>query len=467
MSDKNKVSNKRVDNRGRILREGENQRSDGRYMYAMTDPVTGERKYIYSWKLEKNDKMPAGKKSDKSLREKIAEIQVKRFVGVSVDGNGLTVVELVERYLSTKRNVRPSTRAGYQTVKNWLANDPFGKKRIDKVNVDIAKQWLISLQTEHGKSFSSIHSIRGVVKPAFDYAVQSDFLFKNPFKFPLVDILVDDSVKREAVSREDEHRFLEFIKSDDHFKQYYDAILILFRTGLRIGELCGLTLSDIDLDKREININHQLQYNAGGGKEVFYGVGQNNYVEVKFRPTKKSKRIHKDRNIEDSNRNARDTKTEAGNRVLPMSDEVYEAFKRVVVNRKAPVKEEIIDGFTGFLFLDARGKATVGYYWEHKFQQIIEKHNKLYKDELPKITPHMCRHTYCTRLAGNHVSVQTIKYLMGHSDIGTSMRYTHTDKEDVERDLKRAEALADIERIKEEQKQSESKCRIIDFDKLA
>ena len=83
------------------------------------------------------------------------------------------------------------------------------------------------------------------------------------------------------------------------------------------------------------------------------------------------------------------------------------------------------------------------------------------------ISAFLCRHTYCTRLAGNHVSVQTIKYLMGHSDIGTSMRHTHTNKEDVERYLRRAEALADIERIKEEQKQKEGKCTIIDFDKLA
>lgn len=466
MADKNKVSNKRVDNRGRILKEGENQRSDGRYMYATVDPVTGERKYIYSWRLDKNDKTPAGKKPDKSLREKIAEFNAKRFVGVSVDGGGLTVKELVEHYLATKRKVRPSTRAGYTTVMNWLEKDPFSKNRIDKVNTDMAKNWLIALQEEHGKSFSSIHSIRGVVRPAFQYAVESDYIFKNPFNFKLADILVDDSVAREAVSKEDERRLLKFIKEDEHFKKYYDAILILFRTGLRIGELCGLTLSDIDLDKREININHQLQYSPKAGKGILFGVRQNDYEEVKFR-VQKRKKTHKERNIDDSNRNAGDTKTKAGNRIIPMSDEVYEAFKRVVVNRKAPVKEEIIDGFTGFLFLDDRGKATVGYYWEHKFKQIIEKHNKIYKDELPKITPHMCRHTYCTRLAGNGVSVITIKYLMGHSDIGTSMRYTHTDKEDAEKELKRIEAMREIERIKEEEKQRESECRIIDFNKLA
>ena len=76
-------SNKRKDSKGRILREGESQRPDGRYMYAVVDPVTKERKYIYSWKLERHDPTPKGKRIDKSLREKISELQVKDFVGVS------------------------------------------------------------------------------------------------------------------------------------------------------------------------------------------------------------------------------------------------------------------------------------------------------------------------------------------------------------------------------------------------
>ena len=448
MAGKNK-SNRRVDNKGRILKDNEMQRTDGRYMYGVTDPVTGKRKFLYSWKLEAHDKMPAGKKPDKSLREKIAELQVKQFIGVSVDGAGLTVRELVDRYINTKRNVRPSTINGYRTVQNWLAKDPFGNKRIDKINTDKAKQWLISLQTEHGKSFSSIHSIRGVVKPAFDYAVQADYIFKNPFKFELAGVLVDDSVKREAVSKADEKRFLEFIRSDPHFSRYYDGILILFKTGLRIGELCGLTLNDVDLDKREINVNHQLQYNSGAGKGIFYGVGQNDYEEVKFRT---------------GNKDARDTKTKSGHRVLPMSDEVYEAFKHAIETRKAPDIEEVIGEYSGFIFLDDKGKAMVGYQWEKKFKYIIEKHNKIYKDELPKITPHMCRHTYCTRLASNHVSVQTIKYLMGHNDIQTSMRYTHMDKEDVERDLRRAEVIAELERNKNEQRTDRDKGKIINLD---
>ena len=106
------------------------------------------------------------------------------------------------------------------------------------------------------------------------------------------------------------------------------------------------------------------------------------------------------------------TKTEAGTRVLPMSDEVYAAFKRVVQNRKKPKVEEMIDGYTGFLFLDKRGKPMMPYQWEKRFQHVVEKYNRIYRVQLPKITPHVCRHTFCTNAAKRGISVETLKYLM-------------------------------------------------------
>lgn len=190
-----------------------------------------------------------------------------------------------------------------------------------------------------------------------------------------------------------------------------NGMFILFRTGLRIGEFCGLTLKDIDLERRTINVNHQLQYVGNRGK----------YIEK--------------------------TKTEAGTRVLPMSDEVYAAFKRVVQNRKKPKVEEMIDGYTGFLFLDKRGKPMMPYQWEKRFQHVVEKYNRIYRVQLPKITPHVCRHTFCTNAAKRGISVETLKYLMGHTDISvTSNVYTHLKLEDAQREMER------LERIEKEMK---------------
>ncbi len=73
----------------------------------------------------------------------------------------------------TKTGVRHSTKTGYKTVTNLLENDPFGKRKIRSVKISDAKPWLISLQ-DKGKSYSSIHTIRGVLRPAFQMAADDD-----------------------------------------------------------------------------------------------------------------------------------------------------------------------------------------------------------------------------------------------------------------------------------------------------
>ena len=394
-------------------------------MYAYKDPTTGRRMYIYSWKLERNDKTPAGKKIDLSLREKEKLIEKDLRDGISYKAGGVTVLELVERYISLKTKVRPTTRAGYKTVVNVLKADPFGQKKIANIKTSEAKMWLIELQ-DGGRSYSSIHSIRGVVRPAFEMAVEDDLLRKNPFDFELATVLINDSVKRDALTAKQERDFLKFIKEDEYFNQFHDGMFILFKTGLRISELCGLTIRDIDLQERTIDINKQLQYT--GGKKA--------YVEQ--------------------------TKTTAGTRVLPMSDEVYEAFKRIISSRKKPKVEQMIDGVSGFLFLDDKGKPMLAYQWEKKFQHSVEKYNKIYKVELPKITPHICRHTYCTNMAKSGIAVKTLQYLMGHADIATTLNvYTHLKLEDakdeleqmkVREQLKKEMALVDMENAKRELK---------------
>ena len=62
------MSEKRKDSKGRVLRNGESQRPDGKYMFRYTD-AKGVRRYVYSWKLVDTDKVPAGKKCEESLRE--------------------------------------------------------------------------------------------------------------------------------------------------------------------------------------------------------------------------------------------------------------------------------------------------------------------------------------------------------------------------------------------------------------
>lgn len=349
MSERNR-NQKRRDKKGRILRNGESQRADGRYAFVYTD-CFGKQKFLYSWKLESTDPLPAGRRPCQSLREKEKAILKDIYDGITSYGDNLTVFELVKKYIGQKTGIRHNTEANYNFVINIIKKEEFGAKRIDKVKLSDAKAWLIKLQAD-GRGYSTIHSVRGVVRPAFQMAVDDDLIRKNPFEFQLCTVVVNDSVTREAITRKQERKFLEFIKNDEHYKRYYDGMFILFKTGLRISEFCGLTLSDIDFEEKQISVNHQLQRTRGM-----------KYI------------------IEN-------TKTSSGTRIIPMTEEVHECFKRIVENRKKPKKEPVIDGYKGFLFLDKKDMPEVALHWEKHFKWALAKHNRIYKEQLPKITPH-------------------------------------------------------------------------------
>ena len=395
------MSEVRRDNKGRKLFNGESQRKDGKYEYKYQD-AWGKRKTVYSWKLTPTDRVPAGKRDDISLREKIKQIQKDLNSNITPDGGNFTVLELVEKYISQKTGVRHNTRSNYKFVVNVIKKEAFGQKRIDKIKVSDAKEWLIKMQQIDGRGYSSIHTIRGVVRPAFLMAVDDDLLVKNPFEFQLNTVVVNDSVTREAITRQQERDFLEFVKNDKHFCKYYDGIYILFKTGLRISEFVGLTKKNLDFENNRIIVDHQ------------------------FQRTRDMKYI-----IED-------TKTESGERMVPMTPEVKEAFQRILANRKNPKVEPMVDGYSGFLFLDKNGRPMVALHWEKYFQHIREKYNKIYRIQMPKVTPHVCRHTFCSNMAKSGMNPKTLQYIMGHSDISVTLNtYTHLNYDDAEEEMQK------------------------------
>ena len=394
------MSEIRRDNKGRKLATGESQDKDGRYRYKYNDSF-GKRKSVYSWRLTESDPYPKGKRKDISLREKEKEVEKALRNAVATSGGNMTVLELVQKYISQKRGVKHNTQANYNFVINVIKKEDFGAKRIDTIKLSDAKTWLIKLQDD-GRGYSSIHSIRGVVRPAFQMAVDDDLINKNPFEFQLATVVVNDSVTREAITRKQQREFLRFVKEDKHFCKYYDGIYILFHTGLRVSEFVGLTINDIEFDKERIKVDHQLQRTRNMKYEILT------------------------------------PKTEKGERYVPMKEDVADCFRRIIQNRKHPKIEPMIDGYSGFLFLDKNDMPMVALHWEKYFQHIREKYNSIYKVQMPCITPHVCRHTFCSNMAKSGMNPKTLQYIMGHSDIGVTLNtYTHLQFEDALVEMKK------------------------------
>ena len=101
-----------------------------------------------------------------------------------------------------------------------------------------------------------------------------------------------------------------------------------------------------------------------------------------------------------------------------------------------------IDGYTGFLFLDKDGMPLVSMHWEHRFNHMVSRYNEIYKVQMPNITPHVCRHTYCSNMAKSGMNPKTLQYLMVHSDIAVTLNvYTHVGLEDAEKELQKMQGL--------------------------
>lgn len=387
------MSEKRKDKKGRLLKTGESQRADGSYMYRYTN-LRGKRQSIYAPTLEE-------------LREKERVIEYDLHDGIDYAAGEITLLELAKRYTSQKKNVRYNTKVGYNFVLNLLEKEDFAYRQIKTIKPSEAKAFFIKLN-EDGRSYSTITTVRGVVKPAFDMAVEDDIIRRNPFAFRVVDVVPNDAVARKALTTEEKGRFLAFLQEDQCGKRYYDEVLILLGTGLRISELCGLTKADVDFQHRRIRVERQLTRT----RNCEY------YIEK--------------------------TKTESGERYIPMqNDEVFQAFQRVIAKRKTPKMEYMIDGYTGFLFLDKDGKPKVAGHLEHAMKRLVDRYNKTHEDKLPSITPHVLRHTFCTEMAVAGLDVKSLQYLMGHSDAYTTMNiYTHSSYETAQNALAQIAANA-------------------------
>ena len=382
------MAERRKDSKNRVLRNGESQRKDGTYMYRYTD-VRGKRVCVYARTLE-------------DLRVKEQTIQKELNDGIDYAAGEIIVLDLLKRYIATKTGVRYNTKVGYQFVLNLVSKESFGCLKIRDIKPSDAKQWFIKLYQD-GRRYSTITSVRGVLRPAFEMAVEDDIIRRNPFSFQITDVVPNDSKTRQAISGEVKERFLTFIRESRHYSQYYDEIIILLGTGMRVSELYGLTRADLDFEARRIKVERQLTRT----RHCEY------YVEK--------------------------PKTASGERYIPMTDEVYRAFQNAVQRRKQPKVELLIDGHTGFLFLDKDGKPKVAMYLEHVMKRIVDRYNDAHEDKLPSITPHVLRHTFCTEMANSGIDLKSLQYLMGHSDAGVTLNvYTHASYEAAENAMRKA-----------------------------
>lgn len=375
---------RRKDNKGRLLKTGESQRKDGRYAYKYQDK-NGKSKFLYSWRLTDTDPIPKGKRFCRSLRDLERDLQRDLMDGIDSSGKKMLLWQLYEKHNALKPNVRQSTETGRKYLMDILKSDTLGNMPIESIKPSDTKEWAIRMK-KNGYSYQTINNYKRSLKACFYTAINDDLVRKNPFNWNLSDVLEDDTEHKTALTDEQVNTLLSFVQMDMVYQKYYNAIVVLLHTGLRISELCGLTTSDIDFEKGFIQVNHQINYDKGK-----YSINE--------------------------------PKTDSGIREIPMLEPVRKALMDEIKGR-IDVQQILIDGYSDFVFLNQKSLPMYAHCYSNAFSSLIKKYNKYHKgDELPLITPHTLRHTFCTNMANKKMTPNTLQYVMGHKNITMTLGY--------------------------------------------
>ena len=382
----------RKDLRGRSLRKGEVQRaSDKRYMYTYTDPL-GRRKFIYA-----NDLTQLREKEEKLLKDQLDGLDIY------VAGKA-TLNETFDRYISTKYNLRESTRSSYLYTYDHYVRNTFGLKRIAEIKYSDVLQFYYHLLNQQGISLGTLDSVHCLLHPTFQLAVRDEIIRKNPTDGVMKEISRESGKNRgvrHALTIEQQRCFMEYIANHPIYYHWWPMFTILLGTGCRIGEALGLRWQDLDFKKRVISINHSLVYYPANGS--------NKCVLRVSLP-----------------------KTDAGIRTIPMLDIVKDAFEMLYEEQKENgFNETEIDGMTGFIFCNRFGSVPNPQTVNHTIKRIANNYNadevvrakKEQRDPiiLPNFSCHHLRHTFCTRLCENETNLKVIQSIMGHKNIETTL----------------------------------------------
>lgn len=389
------MASKRKDKNGKVLKKGESQRKDNTYMYRWVSN-SGRRECIYARTLTE-------------LRDLEQEIGKETAMGIC--RKAYTLNEQIERYLKIKVSLADSTRENYKYYYNHVIKESqIGKAKV----IDIRKSDILLFYnslTEQGLSAGTIKIIHKIIRPALQLACDDNVIVKNPADGCTKEYS-ENMEKKYALTFDEEKEFLDRIEMHPRMKRYYPMYAIMLHTGLRISEAIGLTWNDVDMTKREISVNHQVQY----------------------RKVKDEMKLY-----------ANNTKTNAGNRVIPMTDEVYDLFveqKNVwQMTKKEPDFE--VDGYKDFVFVSHMTGKCMNHSNVRRMMRSIVDMNSEREIQLPNVSPHILRHTACCRYAESGCDIKVLQYLMGQTDIRTTMRvYNHVDLERVKRELDKLETLS-------------------------
>ena len=174
------MSENRKDSKGRVLRNNEYQKKDGRYEYRFTE--NGIRRSVYSWRLIESDAVPKGKKTGKALRTLEREIQKDLLDGIKkYESEHVTLNNIFEVYIEARKSIiKPTTYADLNARYNRYIRNYFGSETIKSMTASRVLEIYTFWRDTCGATTNSIWMMHALLSKIFKIAVAEDLVRKNP-----------------------------------------------------------------------------------------------------------------------------------------------------------------------------------------------------------------------------------------------------------------------------------------------
>lgn len=369
---------------------------DGRYVLRPGEYERKEKKgFDYVWRDKYGHQHKIGALTLQELRQREREIQRDELDGLHTSRQRNTLNDFYDLWKTQKRGLKQNTYSNYVWMYETFVSQTLGKKRI----MDIKESDVVAFYNDlydKGIAVNTLDNIQTVLHQVFHVAVKDDAIRRNVSDGALRELKsANPREKKKALTPEELERFREVIADS----VWYPVFTVMSWTGMRVGEVAGLTWDDIDYKSGIIHVQRTLVY-------------------------------YKDQESGKMERRLNTTKTPASFRELPLNEHIIKALQ-YQKEKCLPCTAEI-DGVSGFVFStrfkDTQSQQTLN----RAIKRIVHDANSE-KDAavlLPDFSCHTLRHTYATNLARAGVNQAITMYLMGHTDISTTVEvYTDVQKD--------------------------------------